>query len=250
MALSVDKIEKLVRQYANDTTIVISAGVGIVEANSVYRRIAAMYQWPELRNAITSFSLLTLANLGIYNWFIMDGGDSTTTSWAFTADGGDSTTTSWAFTADDSGGASGYGEFFHIIFVEVETALNSGIFNTLIKPKSESHWNEMAKDNPSIPVYYMRKKEDGNVIELRPKPNYTGGKLKITGYLEPNNLVDSKSETIFLSTVPDYAFAKLIAADYLLLGDDIKGHELKASEALNILKEHTVKEKIPERSNV
>jgi hypothetical protein len=248
---TVEKIEELVRRYARDTTITLSVSTGLDTLNAVYRRVCKMYKWPEFRNTLTSFTLSTVSGDGTYSWFVMDGGDSTTTSWTHEADGGDSTTTTWALEADDSGGASGWGEYYNIVSVEVETSATSDEYKMVLVPRSESEWNITAKDTNSIPTYYMRHDSgDENIIEFRPIPNYTGGKIKITGYLEPVPLLNESSTTIFLSSIPDAAISKLVAAEYLFNKGQYDKHKTYTIEAIDSLTKLTGKEKIPRGSNV
>jgi hypothetical protein len=249
MALTVEKIEELVRRYSRNYSLVLSVSPGLDKLNSIYRQVAIMYEWPELRNTLTSINLSTLSGTGVYSWFIVDGGTSTTTTWAFSYDGGDSTTTSWTYTIDD-GSSIPPGEYYSIASVEVENSASSEEYNVLLKAKSEAEWSLTAKDAASVPVYYRRINDGGvNSIELNPAPNYTGGALKITGYLEPTPLLNSSSTTLFLSSIPDYVIARLLASDYLLLSGNTaraKEYEKKALEDLKIM---TDKELIPRGEN-
>lgn len=236
MAKTLKDIEQLVRTYTNKKDIVLALSPGIDDLNSLYRKIAIMHKWPELRRIVTSFSLLTSTTTGIYPWIgdsVMDGGIATTTSFAFAADGGTATTSVFVLSAD--GGNAFILRFYDVVNIEVETTATSNIFNSMLSVPNESEWNQTGKDSAGIPVYYVRRKTDTNVMEVRPVPSYSGGLFKITGYVEPDPLTNLNSTTDFLISAVDDVLARFISAVWFRRSGDFTKAERQDKLGLTVL---------------
>lgn len=220
MAKTLGQIELLVREYTKTDSIVLSVEPGLSLFNSVYRSVARLYKWPELRDTIVDDTIVTSTTTNVYPWpnvSRIEEGDATTTSYAVTLDEGTATTSQYWRQIDEGDATDSAVAFWDVVAIEVGNDASSTINELMLQPRDETEWGETGQDDPSVPTYYLRKKVGSdNKIELRPAPNYSGGKIEFTGYVEPDELTKIGDTTVFQAKNADNALARLIASEYYI----------------------------------
>ena len=181
MAKTLTEIQTATRIYAQDQSLVLTSGDGLVSINRLYRQLGAMLPWPELRRQ-----------------------DVTTTTTAGTA------TYAWpTYPASP--------RFLDVKAIEIQDADDSNYYKLVYPPPDEWTWNLAAhKQNQNVPDHYMRvSTSSADLIEFRPAPKTSSKTIRITGTIEPDDLEYGADKTFFISQLADDAFEYMVAASWL-----------------------------------
>ena len=176
MADTVTKLQVKVRWEARDTKFVLTDTTGLSLTNTIYRRLAAIIPWPELNRVNTSAS--TTAKQEAVTWPSV--------------------------------------KFIDVTNVEVQNPEDNLKYVSVVPARTELEWSVLRGNEPDFPQVYKRS-YDGtqNVIEFAPAPNTGSLTVRITGQVEPVEVTDGASTTIFIGETADDVLAFLISADVM-----------------------------------
>ena len=211
MAKTLTQIETLVQFNARDDSIALTTDPGLSIANSIYRAVASLLPWPEFRKTVST-TATTLTTTGNYAWVTTN-------------------------------------VFGDVRSVEVGATATDATFQLLVSPPTELDWNLASKQANTIPVYYVRHNTGGaDKVELRPNPSYAGASIKVTGIVEPTDLVNGSSVTDFLTSSADDALAHLIAASFAVRDGFAPLAQVNTQRATEILQKIFGAEQVPAES--
>ncbi len=102
--------------------------------------------------------------------------------------------------------------------LEIQDGDDLDNYKIISQPSSKLSWNRAEREsNAAVPKYYMGKVSSAEVnqFELRPAPLYSSKTIRMTGILEPEELKNGNSRTVFKLAAADDVLAYLVAADFL-----------------------------------
>ena len=176
---TLSSIQDSVRVLVRDTTYTITDNInkkhmGLKTTNQVYRKLCNLYKWPELSRKDTSIS--TTSGVSNYSWPISP-------------------------------------LFVDIVSVEMKNSNNSNHYEIIPNVINDLDWNYFSKQSNNFPsVYRFEGSATEKQIAFAPTPD-TNNTIRITGIIEPQELVSGDSTTIFSASVIDDVFEFLIAAE-------------------------------------
>ena len=206
MARTLTLIQDDVRFISRDDSLIITSSFGLEIANRMYRILGSIAKWPELR--VIDESVTTVDAQNDYTW------------------------------------PSAKFKEVQAMAVEVST----GVYELMHIPENEWEWNRMERETDSSrPLQYMRYRDGStNKFTVRPAPDSTGKKFRITGYIEPALLTQGSDSTIFINSDLDDALVYLIAGE-ISGRDGIYDNEKRLYEmAARILRRLVGKDILPE----
>jgi len=178
---TLSEIQTLARIYARNQNLDLttSGSNGLATANLVYRQLASMLPWPELRRVDTS--LVTVADQEEYDWL-------------------------------DTSVAT----YQNVVTLELQDGDNNDKYEIITLSPDEVTWNESGhKTAQAIPDHYvMFSTNILNRIAFRPVPKYAKT-IKITGIIEPEELLEGNSKVAFTTKSAGDALAFMIASTWL-----------------------------------
>ena len=176
MAKSVSDIQSGMRFKGAEDSILVTEGEGLRNLNDVYRGLAAALPWPEFTREDTS---IQTASGNRYDWV---------SSVVFLD--------VMAFEIQDGEDGNKY----KIVFPAAD-------MNSLNKSRN--------KNKQSVPDFYWRfYTGTTHQVELAPGPKFSGKTIRVTGIIEPDELQDGNSETMFIQRAADDAMEWLLASMY------------------------------------
>jgi len=177
MAKTIATIQSLVRWECRDQTFSLVDTSGLQIGNSLYRRLCALIEWPELNREDSTLS--TTSGTEKYTW------PATNT-------------------------------YIDITGIEIQDPYDNSKYKQVSAAPSELEFNLMREKPKAFPELYKRG-HDGtnNVLRLAPKPDTTGLTIRLTGQIEPAEYTGSTDTTVFIMSSADDALSYIIAADVL-----------------------------------
>ena len=177
MATTITNLLTLVKWESRDKQFSLVDATGVVVGNSIYRRLAALIDWPELNKEDTS--LTTVAGQEKYTW------------------------------------PATY-NYIDIMSVEVQDPYDNTKYKQVSPAPSEFEFTLEREKSSSFPLLYKRANDGtNNVIYLSPSPVVGSLTIRLTGQVEPTAYTAAGDTTVFISSSADDALAYLIAADIL-----------------------------------
>ena len=177
MAKQLSVIQSLVQWEARDDTIDLTTVQSLSFVNMLYRRVGALLTWSELSRADVSLS--TTADTEEYTW--------PTTN-----------------------------VYVDVTSIEIQDPCDDLKYKQIVPAKTELEFTRERNKEASFPIIYRRfHNGTTNVIQFAPKPDTASLTVRINGVIEPTDLTESTSTTIFLNNIVDDALAFLIAADIM-----------------------------------
>ncbi len=176
MAKELTDIQISVRTISGDGNLdIITDASNLAAINRIYRDLAIILPWPELRRKDTSLS--TTANTKEYDFI--------------------------------------ESPIFQVISsIEVQDDHDNDYYRIVTPPKDELSWNRAENQQAkAVPDHYVRySTNEKQKIEFRPATKYASKTIRITGIIEPDDLEATESTTFFAQRIGDDAFENLIAA--------------------------------------
>lgn len=177
MATTISNLQTLVRWEARDSQFSLTDSNGLSIGNAVYRRLAALIDWPELNYQDTTLS--TTAGTEKYTW------------------------------------PTTY-DFIDVTGIEIQDPYDNSKYKMVSPAPSEFEFGLMRAKENAFPELYKRGNDGtNNVLYLAPAPNISSLTIRITGQIEPTAYTLASSTTVFISSSADDALSYLIAADLL-----------------------------------
>lgn len=220
------QIQDGVREKGRDESIDLTNISNLLTVNNIYRYISTMHDWPELRRT----AQLSTSTTAGQNTYTIDSSVPIFTDIKIV----EIQNEEWENT-----------EFSETVFgVTGDTPKSSDLtWKPIHSPPNELEWN-LAVGSTKAPYYFMQKYN--SEIELRPAPNETGNLLRITGQVEPEELVNLSDVTIFRQKEVDDALEYLISYEVLIHDGIIDGYvNAILTKANNILTALTGKKYLP-----
>lgn len=207
MSLSLNEIQTLVRWEARDSKIDLTDASSLAVFNMLYRRMSALFLWPELTRTDSSLS---------------------TTS-------GDSTYT-WPST----------NRYIDVTLVEMQNPFNDNKYDPIMPARTEITFAEESTKPNGFPTVYRRTHDGTNhILEFAPAPDTSSLGIRIKGLIEPTALADGGESTVFLTKLADDALVFLIAADYAAKREDAERSNELLSRTAEILTALSGREILP-----
>ena len=174
---SLTDIQTGVRVVARNASISLTDTDGLSRFNTIYRGVAALMPFPELRRQDTSIT--TTGGTARYPWIVDP-------------------------------------VFLDVRSVEIQDGDDEDKYKLIYPVPDEGNWNAAGnRAKQSVPDYYVRDYASLlNKIEFRPTPRYAKT-VRVTGIIEPKRVYSGANKTIFLQNAADDALEYMIAADWL-----------------------------------
>jgi len=204
---SLTDIQTGARVVSRNAELSITDTDGLSRFNTIYRSLAAMLPWPELRRQDTSIT--TTAGTGRYNW-----------------------------PTDPV--------FLDVRSIEIQDAEDESKYKPIYPSPDEWNWSDAGnRSKQSVPDYYVRDYASLlHKIEFRPVPRYAKT-VRITGIIEPKRIYSAANKTIFLQNAADDALEYMIAADWLAIDGFTDFAANRVQEALRIYQSLFGKDQVP-----
>jgi hypothetical protein len=176
MASTITALQTLVKWESRDSQFSLVDTNGIAIGNAIYRRLAALIDWPEFN--IQDTSLSTTAGTEKYTWPAV--------------------------------------QFLDVVSIEIQDPADNTKYKQISPAPSEFEFNLQRIRQNAFPELYKRGNDGtNNVIYFSPAPNIGSLTIKITGQTEPTAYTVGADTTAFINSSADDALTYLIAADIL-----------------------------------
>lgn len=202
MAKLLSEIQTGAGYNLGDTSLDITTdATGLITFNRVYRALSGALPWPELRRQDTS--LTTVAKQETYDWPTNE-------------------------------------VYLNIQSVEIQDSEDNNYYKLVFPPADESSWADaLTAPAQPVPDLYLRYSVlDGatvtHKVAFRPVPKYAST-VRITGIVEPRELIGAADATVFLSRAADDALEHLIAAIWAEHDGDAAVAQQQTARAAQIL---------------
>lgn len=207
MAMRISDLQTAMRFAGAERSLTITEGAGLAELERIYRYYAAALPWPELTRENTSIT--TEAKVARYAWITSP-------------------------------------VFLDVRAVEIQDADDALDYKQVYPAPDMDFLNQARrKKAKAVPDYYFRM-HDGtqHIIEFAPAPEFAVA-VRVTGIIEPDDLIDANDKTVFLQKAADDALAFLLAAHYQSRDGFFDRAQDNAGKAERILQRLFGKELVP-----
>lgn len=203
---SVSELQVGFRFHNAEGSITLTESTNLEVLNQVYRGMAAMLPFSELRREDTSVT--SVKNQAVYNW-------PGTLVWLDVT----------ALEMQDAAGD------YRLIYPPPD----EWEWNRVRRMNAQA-----------VPDYYMRfAVAAGDRFEIAPVPKYGGKAFRIIGIIEPETLEGANSQTVFLTKTADDALEHMLAATFYYRDGFAQRGEIEMNKALTIFQQLFGKERVP-----
>lgn len=205
---TISELQTGTRFHMAEGAVTLTETTNLEVVNQVYRALAAMLPWSEIRRSDTS--TVTTAGTANYDW------------------------------PDDL-------VFLDVTALEIQNGDDQNFYRQIFPPPDEWELaNARRRRTQAVPDYYVRfATAVVNRFELAPAPKYGGKIVRITGIIEPPLLEGTNSQTLFLQRTADDALEHMIASTFYYRDGFPQAGEIEMNKALTIFQQLFGKERVP-----